>query len=60
LIRIRICPYGSGSGIIIPDPDPGRLLLEQAHHVVTPIQEVEYATLGLEAVLWIRNRNFLL
>ncbi len=35
--------------IIIPDPDPGRLLLEQAHHVVvTPSQEVEYATLELE------------
>jgi hypothetical protein len=55
LIRIRICPCGSGSGIIIPDPDPGRLLLEQAHRVATPSQEVEYATLALEAVLWIRN-----
>jgi hypothetical protein len=51
LIRIRICPYGSGSGIIIPDPDPGRLLLEQAHHVVTPIQEIEYANLARDSVV---------
>ncbi len=58
-IRIRICPYGSGYGIIIPDPDLGRLLLEQAHHVITtPIQEVENATLEFEAALWIRIRNF--
>ncbi len=50
----------SGSGIIIPDPDQGRLLLEQAHHAVTPIQEVKYATLGLEADwLLIRIRYFL-
>jgi hypothetical protein len=42
-------PNGSAEDV------PGRLLLEQAHHVATPIQEVEYATLGLEAVLRIRN-----
>ncbi len=36
---------------------PGRLLLEETHHAVTPIQEVEYATLELEKdwlLIWIR------
>jgi hypothetical protein len=41
--------YGT---ISVPDGSaedvPSRLLLEQAHHAVTPIQEVEYATLELE------------